>query len=313
MKFGAFTYGYSTNLGDEVQTLAATQFLPRVDRLIERDRLHWYSAKQDTFVIFNGWFTRQPSWPPPPSIHPLFVAFYAAAPDVLISSRHADYFRKHAPIGCRSMATLEAFRRIGIEAYFSGCLTLTLERRETSRTDTVYAVDVDDHLYQRLVPENVRARAIHVSHEYPDAKASAAARAAWKTGDFLQRAFNRVDRSRRILRHLRELSNQRRHAIRIKRAEALLQRYREAKLVITSRLHCAMPCLALGTPVIVVRSDVHANPRFAGLRELVRCYGERDSRIALDWERPEPNSDAYLQYARELEKRCRDAVQKVSP
>src|SRR5699024_11247334 len=33
-------------------------------------------------------------------------------------------------------------------------------------------------------------------------------------------------------------------------AEQTLRKYAEAKLVITSRIHCALPCLALGTPVI---------------------------------------------------------------
>src|SRR5690606_28318532 len=33
-------------------------------------------------------------------------------------------------------------------------------------------------------------------------------------------------------------------------AEELLRKYSTAKLVITSRIHCALPCLALGTPVI---------------------------------------------------------------
>ena len=31
MQFGAFSYAYSTNLGDEIQTLAAAQFLPKID------------------------------------------------------------------------------------------------------------------------------------------------------------------------------------------------------------------------------------------------------------------------------------------
>ena len=36
-------------------------------------------------------------------------------------------------------------------------------------------------------------------------------------------------------------------------AEELLRKYSTAKLVITSRIHCALPCLALGTPVIYLQ------------------------------------------------------------
>lgn len=35
-------------------------------------------------------------------------------------------------------------------------------------------------------------------------------------------------------------------------AEELLNKYARAKLVITSRIHCALPCLAMGTPVIYI-------------------------------------------------------------
>ncbi|WP_264821067.1 polysaccharide pyruvyl transferase family protein [Acinetobacter schindleri] len=32
----------------------------------------------------------------------------------------------------------------------------------------------------------------------------------------------------------------------------MLEKYSTAKLVITSRIHCALPCLAMGTPVIYI-------------------------------------------------------------
>ena len=33
-------------------------------------------------------------------------------------------------------------------------------------------------------------------------------------------------------------------------AKSYLRKYATAKLVVTSRIHCALPCLALGTPVL---------------------------------------------------------------
>jgi hypothetical protein len=50
---------------------------------------------------------------------------------------------------------------------------------------------------------------------------------------------------------------------RLKLAEEKLELYRKAKLVITKRLHVALPCLGMGTPV-VVNKDVWANERFSG-------------------------------------------------
>jgi hypothetical protein len=40
------------------------------------------------------------------------------------------------------------------------------------------------------------------------------------------------------------------------RADTLLASYCRAKLVITTKIHCAIPCLAMGVPVILV----HSNP-----------------------------------------------------
>ncbi|RYF99012.1 MAG: hypothetical protein EOO02_17785 [Chitinophagaceae bacterium] len=53
-------------------------------------------------------------------------------------------------------------------------------------------------------------------------------------------------------------------------AEELLKKYARAKLVITSRIHCALPCLAMGTPVIFVNGfDSFVDScRFDGILEL---------------------------------------------
>ena len=50
----------------------------------------------------------------------------------------------------------------------------------------------------------------------------------------------------------------------------LLNKYARAKLVITSRIHCALPCLAMGTPVIFINGfDSFVDScRFDGIIEL---------------------------------------------
>ncbi|MBZ5573686.1 MAG: polysaccharide pyruvyl transferase family protein [Acidobacteriia bacterium] len=311
MKFGAFTYGYSTNLGDEIQTLSATQFLPSVDVLIERDRLHWYRNCSPVFVIFNGWFTHQPSWPPPDSIFPLFVSFHAEMPGLLVDKRFVSYFKRHEPIGCRSLATLKAFRDIGVDAYFSGCLTLTLEREQRARTNQIYAVDVEPKLYANVVPGDIKERAVHVSHEYPPLDATLLTKAKWKSAHLGLRSIYKWEWGRSLLSNAGERLSELRHSSRTARARELLTMYSSAKVVITSRLHCALPCLALGTPVLLLRSGVELDPRFAGLRELVRFHSDPSRPIKIDWQDPEPNPDKYLGYAKALRERCEDAVSRV--
>jgi hypothetical protein len=311
MQFAAFSYAYSTNLGDEIQTLSATQFLPRVDRLIERDRLYWYDDCPPFFAIFNGWFTQQPSWPPPDSISPLFVSFHAAHPELLITKNLVDYFKRHGPIGCRDLPTANAFRRIGVDAYFSGCLTLTLGRRKVARTDQVYAVDVDPTLYATAVPDNIKQVIVQVTHECPPADAPFLTTAKWNAADSGLRGIYKVDGVRFLLQGVGERLNGARHALRVSRVQQLLSHYSSAKLVITSRLHCALPCLALGTPVILLRRGIESDPRFEGLRELVRFHRDPSRPIKLDWRDPDPNPDTYLSYAKSLRERCEDAVSRA--
>ena len=57
----------------------------------------------------------------------------------------------------------------------------------------------------------------------------------------------------------------------MRHAEALIRKYAKAKFVITSRIHCALPCLGVETPVIFISSEVlkgdslRSSGRFGGL------------------------------------------------
>lgn len=54
-------------------------------------------------------------------------------------------------------------------------------------------------------------------------------------------------------------------------AKELIQKYSKAKLVITSKIHCGLPCLGLETPVIYTldkQADSISTDRFGGLIDL---------------------------------------------
>ena len=308
MPYGLFTYNYSNNIGDEVQSIAAEGFLPRTDILIERDRLHWYANGPKVFVIFNGWFTRGPCWPPPRSLQPLFVSFYAQRPVDLIKEQYADYFRRFQPIGCRSVATADAFHKIGVDAYFSGCLTLTLPKTGRPRTDQIYALDVEPEIYAAFVPAHIRKKALTLSNSFPRQESSWAAKSAWHTSYSVIRVLNKIDSNRTIFSASRKKFERYRHNIRMQLARERLQKLSEAKLVITSRLHCALPCLAMGTPVVLLRQGLETDPRFSGLYEFVRHNKGSSKSIPINWDNPEPNPDDYVACAEALKRRCRDAV-----
>jgi len=63
VKIGLLKYEHSLlsvrpqNLGDEIQSLAALQFLPRVDTQFNRDTLSKAEADEPHLLIMNGWFS----------------------------------------------------------------------------------------------------------------------------------------------------------------------------------------------------------------------------------------------------------------
>lgn len=309
MKYGVLRYSYSNNIGDEMQTIAAEQFLPQVDVTVERDRLHWYKNEAPIKVPFNGWFTRPAfpaCWPPPPSIRPIFVSWYAVLPEVLINEHTAGYFKQYEPIGCRSLPTIKSFENVGVSAYHSGCLTLTLPEMHAERTDDIYIVDADPSLVKKMIPASVRARTKHLSHLTPTGQLRSGS--GWSALDFYLKAWNRADRNMTCMRQHRERLLVRRHDKRMAMARERLATYARAKLVITGLLHCSMPCLALGTPVVLLKPDLDENPRFDGLQELVRHRSSGKASLDIDWERPAPNNDAYKVIAGNLSQTMRAAL-----
>ena len=67
----------------------------------------------------------------------------------------------------------------------------------------------------------------------------------------------------------------------IVRFKHLLQDYesykKEARLVVTTALHCATPCIAMGIPVVLIATDIPENTqRFSSLTGLLKIYSFED-------------------------------------
>jgi hypothetical protein len=255
------------NLGDYIQSLAARQFLPRVDCLLNRERLGAYQGP-DAKIILNGWFTHHPeTWVPAPPLHPLFISFHInqSAASRILSPAGLDYLRCYAPIGCRDQDTFETLRSHGINARFTGCLTLTLSsfRVPHPAKQDIYLVDPLFNFPELgnllLAPQRFLV--------------------ALRTGE-----WRRLGRKARLLAELLSpdllaTARVRRHVLpsagvtdeqKFALAERYLEEYANARLVVTSRIHCALPCLALGVPVIFLNAfdDPVDNCRFGGILDL---------------------------------------------
>jgi lipopolysaccharide biosynthesis glycosyltransferase len=157
----------STNLGDPVQTLASlghlarrrglrftgdaelapfvTELQSRVkpERVVEgdaatlrlyrvdRDASRYASVPDGTWMIAFGWFMHQTFWmghdfPFNRNLRPFFISFHLNRP-TLLTPDVVEYLREHAPIGCRDWNTVHLLQAAGIPAFFSGCLTTTID------------------------------------------------------------------------------------------------------------------------------------------------------------------------------------------
>jgi len=283
MRFGLLTYR-TQNVGDDIQSLAAKQFLPQVDEVIDRDLVGDCDASGEPIaVVMNGWFSHRPySWPPPARIQPLLISMHFSPlvadgmleippRELLLAPPAVDYLRHHGPVGARDLHTLRALEERGVDAYFSGCLTLTLPRADRRQaSDCVVLNDVPDEVLTTVRRKTTRP-ILHTTHD-----------------DKLT-----VDPEERLAK-----------------AQALVDVYANAHCVITTRLHCAMPCLALGTPVLLLDTSWDQS-RFAGLNTLVRhCTVDEFLRgvLTFDVDRPEPNSAEHEPLRRRLEEQVRAFV-----
>lgn len=283
-RYAALTYLDTLNLGDEIQTIAATRFLPRVDAWVDRERLDEFQDTDEHKIILNGWFLHRPEhWPPSDKLKPLFVSFHLTREVVagqnklmlppsatVLSPSGIAYLRRHEPIGARDLATLQQLESAGIKSWFSGCLTLTLKPENPSpRTETVYAVDVPDDVVSAL-ERQYQGTIIRTSHV---------------DGTLVGEA-------------------------RFQRARELLSYYASAKAVVTTRLHCALPCLALDTPVLFIERA--RDPyRFDGLRDVLNRTSEQEllsGHCDFDLNDPPQNKKTWHGLRDQLIRTCRKFV-----
>lgn len=270
------------NIGDYIQSLAAAQFFDNIDIKINREALDEYDGEA-VKMIFNGWFMHYPEhWPPSNKIKPLFVAFHLnlLAKNELLLENSIRYFKKHEPIGCRDINTKNMLNEKGVDAYFSACLTLTLDikYKTAQKNSEIYFVDP---YYEFRRKKIIMSYLSTVFTQYNDIKKlsrnmfkAKSWKNLFKASAFYQQYIQVFDRE--ILVNAEFVNHEIPDTFKSEKnkfdyAELLLNKYNKAHLVVTSRIHAALPCLALKTPVFytdnVNQSEV-SYCRLDGIREL---------------------------------------------
>ena len=98
---------------------------------------------------------------------------------------------------------------------------------------------------------------------------------------------------------------------RMQDVEKVLKKYQESKIVITTRLHVALPCVALGTPVIVLHKEMFDEDRLGSYFYLFTNYIEEDflnMDIKKVLDKPKKNSKEYIKIKKQLKKRCKEFI-----
>ena len=292
MNIGLLYNKRTTNLGDDIQTYALENLLPRVDAMVDRENMNTngHFKNQPTATVMAAWFMgRKWQWPPADCLRPLFTSFhytdftnypnkYFRSEFQYISGPGAEYLKAWGPIGCRDLFTMEQLQARGIDAYFSGCVTLTLPKQPVTKDAGKYVCLVD-------VPKAVENK--------------------------IREIYKDTDKEIRVMTHLVKASNHLTAAHRRTAVEKILTTYQNAYCVITKRLHVTLPCLAMGTPVVLVNAKMDPT-RFRPYKDWVPSmtpdeFLERD--VADLLLNPKPNSTEYLPYREALIKQITEFAQ----
>ena len=102
----------------------------------------------------DGLWKKPNNWPPSNKIIPFFISFHInpIIEKYILNKNGVEYLKKHEPIGCRDLYTKSILERNGIRAYFSGCLTLTLDRKKLKIKNNFKKGILVINLIDRILP-----------------------------------------------------------------------------------------------------------------------------------------------------------------
>lgn len=173
-----------------------------------------------------------------PKIIPVFLGI---SRDVTaINDDEVDYLKMYSPIGCRDQAVFDYLMKKHVLCYLNGCISVTLERRrESPKGGKVMVIEAPQYAID-CMPDYLKKDV-----EYRD-------NTCYGTYYDLIRPEESIEQTvRKQYQYLKE----------------------NAKLVVTSRMHIASPCIGMGIPVILVRNSI--DYRFSWIDKYIPIYTEK--------------------------------------
>lgn len=255
----------TVNLGDYVQTIALERaikslFPKSIFEYWDRDSLNFYrtslnhNGKKPKYLeppplcFMQGWLAHSLNFLPNSKMTPIWYASHFQdnlKPFIVnLLSCVPDYFTH--PVGCRDEGTLSFMRELKQDSYLSRCSTLLFDRESTVFDKTgnlyekVYFVNIPEHILP-LFPNEMKNNARYVNQRGIECR--------W---EYWEKTYRKT--------------------------EKLLDEYlSNASLVVTTALHCAAPCIAMGIPVVLIALYPEENlPRFSALKGLLKIYTLQD-------------------------------------
>lgn len=243
------------NIGDNVQSHAIKNIYKHMgideENIVEVNKYELSSYDGDYLVVPIANFTmindEYGVLPISPKIIPVFISFNlfteSFSPEIEVN------LKNNQPIGCRDEFTMTNMRKHNIRAYLSGCVTATLPKRSSEpKEPKTFFVDIPESVLP-FVPNDIKINAEFTSHLV---------------------TINKIPIDDVEVKRLDEV------------AIAQFERYKnEATLVVTSRLHCAVPCMAMGIPVIIVVNN--CGETFGWLEKFLHIYTPSEFE-KIDWQ-----------------------------
>lgn len=269
----------TTNIGDEIQSIAASRFLPSIDEYISRENIKFFKPKHSqklTKVIMNAWWMWKPkNFPPSKFIIPLLISMHIQTKirKNFLTRQTKEYLIKNGPVGCRDMNTYNFLIENNIPAYFSGCLTLTLTRNpKIKRENYILCIDVPSEIVE-IIKKRTTKKVYDLT--------------ALLSPYYLPKQ-------------------------RLKVAKLYLRILHSAHCVVTTRLHATLPSLALETPVLRIVPNDYGNDikgRTEGLENLAYTVTEEEiinNTNSYNFDNPPENKKDYLDIRNNLIERCKE-------
>lgn len=201
---------------------------------VSRDFSDGDQIPESTWMVAFGWhmhsmFRLRFGLPYHPNINPIFVSFHINRVQVL-TPETIEYLRAHGPIGCRDWTTVDLLLSAGVDAFFTGCLTTTVnavfpdrDQVEREKPGVVAVIDLPKGKVKKA--KRPVETITHGDAEYRELDLVGGTWAAIELLEGYQRRFHRI---------------------------------------VTSRLHSYLPATSLGVPVSF-QPHIPGDVRFDGL------------------------------------------------